>query len=218
LSIPLPSLYSSSLITQSDDPEDQTVLVFPDWKVCLEVENSPKGAAALYKGALDGNLGRAGSASVDPKGIERIQSWILPYRAVILLCTSPLFSKLSLQFPITQALLIQPGSHKRRDKRCHIAAPLLRSALHTVLDQYDISIDETGSSLSNLSGPPLEAMTGTPAERESEVGKRIAEIEGAKGGNGGEVGIFNINHLGGHRYAGVMLVSRTASQLARFAE
>jgi len=32
-------------------------------------------------------------------------------------------------------------------------------------------------------------------------------IEGIEGGEGGEVGIFNINHLGGHRYAGVMLVS-----------
>lgn len=38
------------------------------------------------------------------------------------------------------------------------------------------------------------------------MGRRIKEIEGVDGGDGGEVGIFNINHLGGHRYAGVMLI------------
>lgn len=38
------------------------------------------------------------------------------------------------------------------------------------------------------------------------MGRRIKEIEGVNGGDGGEVGIFNINHLGGHRYAGVMLI------------
>ena len=42
--------------------------------------------------------------------------------------------------------------------------------------------------------------------RTAEVGKRVSAIEGVKGGPGGEVGIFNINHLGGHRYSGVMLV------------
>lgn len=122
--------------------------------------------------------------------------------------------------------LPRAGSHKRRDKRCHIAAPLLRHALITVLRKYDVSIDETGSSLSHLHGPPLEEVSGTEEERELEVEKRLESIEGIKGGNGGEVGIFNINHLGGtffvleealgigmvlmdvgHRYAGVMLVS-----------
>ncbi len=102
-----------------------------------------------------------------------------------------------------------PGSHKRRDKRCSIAAPLLRSALHTCLSAHSISIDETGSSLTPLPGPPLETLPGTESEREAEVARRIEEIECVKGGEGGEVGVFNINHLGGHRYAGVMLVSST---------
>lgn len=100
------------------------------------------------------------------------------------------------------------GSHKRRDKRCHIAAPLLRSALHTVLEKHDITIDETGSSLACLEGDALEDIDGTDAERDEEAQRRIRDIEGISGGEGGEVGIFNINHLGGHRYAGVMLVSR----------
>ena len=105
-------------------------------------------------------------------------------------------------------MLAQPGSHKRRDKRCHIAAPLLRSALHTCLSTHSVHIDETGSSLSHISGAPLEDLTGTETEREAEIAQRISSIESVHGGDGGEVGIFNINHLGGHRYAGVMLVSQ----------
>lgn len=105
------------------------------------------------------------------------------------------------------ASLTRGGSHKRRDKRCSIAAPLLRSALVTVLSKHSINVDHTGSSLVALDGPALEEVAGGEAEREVEVGKRIEAIEGVHGGEGGEVGIFNINHLGGHRYAGVMLVS-----------
>ncbi|WVQ77002.1 hypothetical protein IAR50_006681 [Cryptococcus sp. DSM 104548] len=180
---PPPSLYSSSLISQSDDPSDQSVLVFPDWKVVHEVEQSPEGAREIYDKVLNGELGRAGKAGTDDAGVGRKRSYVLPYRAVILLC-----------------------SHKRRDKRCHIAAPLLRSALQTCLQTHDISVDHSGSSLINLDGPALEEVEGGEEEREEEVGRRIEGIEGVKGGEGGEVGIFNINHLGGHRYAGVMLI------------
>jgi hypothetical protein len=99
------------------------------------------------------------------------------------------------------------GSHKRRDKRCHIAAPLLRAAFHTVLEKHDISIDETGASLACPEGVALEELDMTDEERDAEAARRLSEIESVGGGEGGEVGIFNINHLGGHRYAGVMLVS-----------
>jgi hypothetical protein len=99
------------------------------------------------------------------------------------------------------------GSHKRRDKRCHIAAPLLRAAFHTVLEKHDISIDETGSSLACPDGPALEELDMSNEERNAEDARRLCEIESVGGGEGGEVGIFDINHLGGHRYAGVMLVS-----------
>lgn len=59
------------------------MLLFPDWKVVHEVENTPGGAKELYD-ALDG------------KAEGRQRSWVLPYRAVILLC------KLWL-YPLTQA-------------------------------------------------------------------------------------------------------------------
>ncbi|KAK4684018.1 hypothetical protein P7C73_g6186, partial [Tremellales sp. Uapishka_1] len=182
--LPTPSIYSSSLISQSDDLEDQTILVFPDWKVVHEVENSRAGAEEIWEKVLQGGLGRAGKkGDGDETGVGRKRSWVLPYRAVVLLC-----------------------SHKRRDKRCSIAAPLLRAALHTTLSSHNISIDETGTSLLHLSGPPLEDLKGSEAEREQVVGARLSDIEGVHGGDGGEVGIFNINHLGGHRYAGVMII------------
>jgi (2Fe-2S) ferredoxin len=103
--------------------------------------------------------------------------------------------------------VLTSGSHKTRDKRCHIAAGVLRPALITCLEKNGIAVDETGASLGRLDGPPLEELEGTDAEREAEVGRRIETIDSVHGGHGGEVGLFNINHLGGHRYAGVMLVS-----------
>lgn len=88
-----PSLYSSSLISQADDPEDQTVLVLPDWKVVHDIENSKAGAEALYEAALSAESGRAGGELKEEGGTERRRSWVLPYRAVVLLCefTAALF-------------------------------------------------------------------------------------------------------------------------------
>lgn len=91
------------------------------------------------------------------------------------------------------------GSHKTRDKRCGIAAPILRSALITCLEKNGVSVDESGAALAMPEGRALEEVDGTDAEREAAVGRAIEQIEGVKGGKGGQVGIFNINHLGGHR-------------------
>lgn len=204
--LPQPSLYSSSLISQSDDPTDQSVIVFPDWKVVHEVENSLEGAEGLWRGALEGGLGRAGQQGADEAGVGRKRSWVLPYRAVVLLCGSS-FNGIPPTELHTDSGLTSAGSHKRRDKRCSIAAPLLRHAFLTSFEKYGITADETGQSLISLEGPALEALEGSDAEREAEVGRRIEAIEGVHGGEGGEIGVFNINHLGGHRYAGVCHVS-----------
>jgi hypothetical protein len=85
---PPTSLFSSSLISQSADDDQESVMIFPEWKIICEVANSSAGARAV----LDGLVGQR----------TQLKSWTLPYRAVVLLC-----------------------SHKKRDKRCHIAAPLL---------------------------------------------------------------------------------------------
>lgn len=189
--VALPSIYSSSLISQSTDPADQTLLVFPDWKVVHELENSKAGASEIWDGLLDPTVGRSGKKSANLNTVGRRRSWTMPYRAVILLCWSP--------HPLRHRviLLTTTGSHKRRDKRCHIAAPLLRAAFHTVLEKHDITIDDTGSSLACLDETPLEDIDGTDVERDEEAFRRLRGIEGVSGGPGGEIGIFNINHLGG---------------------
>jgi hypothetical protein len=73
-------------VSQSTDPSDQSVLVFPDWKVVHEVENSMPGAKELFDGALDWTAGRGGKLSKNPESLGRRRSWTLPYRAVVLLC------------------------------------------------------------------------------------------------------------------------------------
>lgn len=83
----LPSLYSSSLVSQSDDPQDQMALVFPDWKVCMEVENSEAGAQSLWDNVLAGTIDRAGRPLQNGgEGVERRRSYVMPYRAIVLLC------------------------------------------------------------------------------------------------------------------------------------
>lgn len=107
------------------------------------------------------------------------------------------------------------GSHKRRDKRCHIAAPLLEKALVQSLEQHQVSIDLKGNALSadhlEESHPPLDGVQRD--DLQAEVEKRLRAIEAVDDQEGnGEVGIFRISHLGGHRYAGVMIVSSSSSR------
>ena len=86
------------MFSQSDDPEDVSVLIFPDWKVVHGVENSLEGAANLYENVLRAGIGRAGSRLQEDAvaGATRIRSWVLPYRAIILLCESSLSLQLDL--------------------------------------------------------------------------------------------------------------------------
>ena len=59
----------------------------------MEVENSKAGAAALNDDVLQGGLGRAGKGPLsEPQldGVGRKRSWVMPYRAVVLICMSTL--------------------------------------------------------------------------------------------------------------------------------
>lgn len=58
-----------------------------------DVETSKEGASELYGSVLSGELGRAGKEGKGKEGVER-RSWVMPYRAVILLCQS-VFSPIS---------------------------------------------------------------------------------------------------------------------------
>lgn len=62
------------------------MLVFPDWKVVHELENSMEGANEIWDGLLAPDVGRSGKRSDRPDSVGRRRSWTLPYRAVVLLC------------------------------------------------------------------------------------------------------------------------------------
>lgn len=83
------SVLNGSHYTLSHDPNRDTVLVLPDYKVVTEVPHSMGGAEELFKDAVDPAVGRAGAAV---EGSE-VRSYVLPYSCVILLCKyiSPVF-------------------------------------------------------------------------------------------------------------------------------
>ncbi|ORY80243.1 Sucrase/ferredoxin-like-domain-containing protein, partial [Leucosporidium creatinivorum] len=103
------SILNASLLSSSDSHSHQSVIILPDFKVVHQVGESKEAASELVEGYLRPAVGRAGVSL--PKSVLR--SWPLPYSAVVLLC-----------------------SHKRRDKRCHIAAPLLLNQFHHHLEHH----------------------------------------------------------------------------------
>lgn len=81
------SILNGSHLTICDDDEQDTILVFPDYTLITGVRQSIEGAQGLWSLAVDPKVGRVGPAGIDvhPEGIE---TWIIPYSCVILLCTS----------------------------------------------------------------------------------------------------------------------------------
>ncbi|GAA5878882.1 hypothetical protein JCM1840_000829 [Sporobolomyces johnsonii] len=166
------SILNSSFVSHSHEGHKESVMIFPDFKVVHEVEEKREVAEELVKQYLSAEAGRTGAAD---RG--KLRSWPLPYHAVILLC-----------------------SHRRRDKRCSIAAPLLISQFHHHLGKHGFEVDERGEDLDD--GPPIEEWEGTPEEKEV----RLKEtLQGVKT-DGGRVGLFKVSHVGGHKFAGVCVL------------
>ncbi|KAI0068803.1 hypothetical protein BV25DRAFT_1817720 [Artomyces pyxidatus] len=94
------------------DCDNETVLVFPDYKVVTEVPRSHDGAQALWENSVDPRVPRMGSSER-----SSLKSWIIPYSCVILIC-----------------------SHRRRDVRCAVAAPKLEHAFSEVLEREDFEV------------------------------------------------------------------------------
>lgn len=169
------SILSSSLLSSGHDGEE-SVIVLPDYKIVHGVADSVAGAAALVHSHLDPSLGRAGRPAGDtgddvPSATSiTMKSYPLPYAAVVLIC-----------------------SHKRRDKRCHIAAPLLINQFHHHLDQHGLEVDERGDDLSD--GPSIEEYEGDDQARESRLEESLKGVKR----NGGRVAVFKVSHIGGHR-------------------
>ncbi|KAJ7665885.1 Sucrase/ferredoxin-like-domain-containing protein [Mycena polygramma] len=105
------SILNGSHKSISDDPDLETVLVFPDFMVVSGVPSSREGAQLLCTTALEipRVLGSSGSV---------FNTWVLPYSSVITFC-----------------------SHKRRDGRCGISAPKLERAFTNSLLQRGWTVD-----------------------------------------------------------------------------
>ncbi|KAG7097267.1 hypothetical protein E1B28_004633 [Marasmius oreades] len=105
------SVLNGSHRTLSEDPDMDTVLVFPDYKLVCDIPRSAEGAQTLWDTCLDPLDGPLSEKST-------LSTWVIPYSCVILLC-----------------------SHKRRDNRCSIAASKLGQEFTHSLEREGWSVD-----------------------------------------------------------------------------
>ncbi|KAF7351324.1 hypothetical protein MSAN_01563900 [Mycena sanguinolenta] len=145
------SILNGSHRTISDDHELGTVLVFPDFVIISGVPSSSAGAKMLWNSALDPRIPRILGSTPDE---ARFNTWVLPYSAVITLC-----------------------SHKRRDKRCGISAPKLESVFTDALHRRGWTVD---TQIEHIIDPPLEKFTGTAEEKEAHVINTLKTLQTAK--------------------------------------
>ena len=76
------AILNGSHDTLSKENENETVLVFPDYKVVTEVPRSLDGARDLWRNSVNPSVPRMGSSSE----ASTIRSWVIPYTCVILIC------------------------------------------------------------------------------------------------------------------------------------
>lgn len=164
----------------SEDDGKHRVLVFPDYKVVMHVSPDVNGAKELYQNAVSPNVGRTGAGSVGENG--NVSSYPLPYACVILLC-----------------------SHKRRDNRCHIAAPKLETSFCRILESENWIVHHDLED-EDCMGQSLEEIEGTEEERDKVMADRLREAsEGALHDQKTAL-ILKISHIGGHKYAGNVII------------
>ncbi|KAJ7247873.1 Sucrase/ferredoxin-like-domain-containing protein [Mycena haematopus] len=145
------AILNGSHQTISADQDLETVLVFPDFVVVSGVPSSPHGAKMLWSSALNPQIPRIlGSAA----GEAPFNTWVLPYSAVITLC-----------------------SHKRRDKRCGISAPKLESVFTDSLHRRGWTVD---TQIEHIIDSPLEKFAGTTEEKEAHVIDTLKTLQTAK--------------------------------------
>jgi hypothetical protein len=77
------SVLNGSHDSISDDRAQETVLVFPDYKVVIDVARTHEGARDLWENAVNPAVPRLGA--LDPT--SQLRTWIIPYSCVILICT-----------------------------------------------------------------------------------------------------------------------------------
>ncbi|KAF8845716.1 hypothetical protein BDN67DRAFT_940581 [Paxillus ammoniavirescens] len=166
------SILNGSHKTFSEDLAQETVIVLPDFKVIADIPRSLAGAEMLWTAALDPLYGRLGAQSRP----DSLRSWILPYTSVILLC-----------------------SHKRRDKRCAIAAPILEKMFIQYLESEDWEVHTELEDLSD--SPSLESSLSIYPDPEIAFEARLKALRDER-----KVLILRNSHIGGHKFAGNVII------------
>ncbi|CAE6487088.1 unnamed protein product [Rhizoctonia solani] len=156
-------------------PKTHTVLVFPDYKLVKDVPPTNESASELWKAVLDPAVGIEGKATD-----SGMKSWILPYSAVILLC-----------------------SHKRRDNRCHIAAPVLEDAFTTSLSTLGWDVHTQIDDPAEHGQPALEDL---PEPRAEDTKERLQWLRKPESDFAQRVLILRNSHMGGHKFAGNVII------------
>lgn len=136
--------------TISDDPQHETVLVFPDYRVVTEVVASKEGAQSFWNHSLDPE--RVNTPEKSP-----LRTWVIPYSCVILIC-----------------------SHKRRDNRCGIAAPKLEQEFTRSLEAKGWTVDTQLDHPVNTFGPAIEEFSGTEEELQERTLKELQSLPAEK--------------------------------------
>ncbi|KAE8241197.1 hypothetical protein A4X13_0g7522, partial [Tilletia indica] len=104
-------------------------------------------------------------------------------------------------------------SHKKRDARCSIAASLLSSALRSHAEQAGWTVDERGDDHDSSSSSTWGSLSSSPSDDEGWEWRKMASEgktpdhhgeDGEEGG--GTLGIFQISHIGGHKYSGNVII------------
>lgn len=122
---------NSSHISSSRHHNGQSVMLFPDWVLLSDVcDGSGSGSAqenkeakAKTKELYRTQIAAAGPSS-PPASAPRPRRTVLPYRAVVVLC-----------------------SHTKRDVRCGLAAPLLAEVLRRHAEAEGWEVDERGDDI-----------------------------------------------------------------------
>jgi len=204
------SILNGSHTTISEHHERETVLIFPEYRVVFGVENTPKTAELLYEKAVSPSttyiptIPEESEAGELPFGIVPI-----PYSCVILLC-----------------------SHKRRDNRCHVAAPVLEHEFTHALQQREWKVD-TNLDHDHLHDvlpsqkPSAEAAPQINGDSEGE-GEEEEDSDGVPKSKGpapfpGNISprklwdlkralIIKTSHVGQHKFAGNVIIYTPAGQ------
>ncbi|KAJ7359561.1 Sucrase/ferredoxin-like-domain-containing protein [Mycena albidolilacea] len=145
------AILNGSHKTISDDPELETVLVFPDFVVISGIPSTARGAELLWKSALHPRIPRILGSTPDESPFN---TWVLPYSAVITLC-----------------------SHKRRDNRCGISAPKLERVFTDSLHRRGWTVD---TQIEHIVDSPLEKFAGTTEEKDAHVVHTLKRLQTAK--------------------------------------